>query len=101
MLSDSTTISSSELLFTNGVTEIKVGDVVTGETSGKSGTVRSITLSSGSWAGDDAAGSMQLVGSTGTFTSGEYLKVGSVVEMAKAGTYTAGTVGIIATEGLC
>lgn len=98
LLSDSTTISSSELSFTNGVTEIKVGDVVTGETSGKSGTVRSITLSRGSWAGDDAAGSMQLVGSTGTFTSGEYLKVGSVVEMAKAGTYTAGTVGIIATE---
>jgi len=98
LLSDSTTISSSELSFTNGVTEIKVGDVVTGETSGKSGTVRSITLSSGSWAGDDAAGSMQLVGSTGTFTSGEYLKVGAVVEMAKAGTYTAGTVGVIATE---
>jgi len=42
--------------FGTGTSEISVGDVVTGETSGKSGTVVAVRVLSESWVGGDAAG---------------------------------------------
>jgi len=61
-----------------GTTEIKAGDKLVGATSGATFKVREVlTLSSGTWAGGDAAGS--LIGdvdeATGTITSGENVYV--------------------------
>lgn len=58
------------LLFTSGGTsEVEVGDTLTGSSSAATAVVSSITLSSGSWAGTDAAGQFVLTSQSGTFQS--------------------------------
>lgn len=71
--------------FTTGLNEITVGMVVQGTTSGAWGTVSDVTVTSGTWAGDDAAGTINVhyaVDSDGGgfsgFTNGEILKVRNV-----------------------
>ena len=56
------------LAFTGGGTyEIEVGDTVTGHISGATGFVQAVTVTSGTWAGGDAAGTLTLRRLTGTF----------------------------------
>ncbi len=58
------------LLFTGGgAHEVIVGDTLTGAGSAATAVVSSITLSSGTWAGTDAAGQFILTSQTGTFQS--------------------------------
>lgn len=45
-----------DIPFTSGSVEPQEGEVLTGATSGETATVVSVSLSSGSWAGGDAAG---------------------------------------------
>ncbi len=59
-----------------GTTPIAVGDTVTGGTSGQTAKVVYITVTSGSWAGGDAAGSIYVGTPSGAFTNGEALLVG-------------------------
>lgn len=69
------------LAFTSGGTyEIKVGDTVTGEASGKTMLVKFVRVTSGSWAGEDAVGWL-LGTASGTFQS-ETLKVGTNSDVA-------------------
>lgn len=70
------------LNFDTGTAEIAVGNTITGLSSAKTGEVLSITLTSGSWAGGNAAGQMVLFNVTGvgTFTNNEELKVGGVTK---------------------
>ncbi len=63
------------LAFDSGSDEILKGDVVTDATAGGSFTVASITVTSGTWAGGDAAGYMELLGETGTITNNNELNV--------------------------
>jgi hypothetical protein len=66
------------LLFTSGGTyEVKPTDTVTGVTSAKTMVVNFVRLTSGSWAGGDAAGIL-LGTPSGAFTAAEVLKVGTV-----------------------
>lgn len=66
-----------ELAFTSGGTyEVISGNTITGATSGATATVFDVVLTSGSWAGGDAAGTLWLNGQTGTFQS-ENLNVGA------------------------
>ncbi len=64
-----------------GTTAIAVGDTIVGESGGATGVVQSITLTSGSWAGGDAAGVIRLHTKTGTFQS-ETIKVGTDLNLA-------------------
>ena len=65
------------LAFTSGGTYvIAVGDTITGATSGATASVGVVTVSSGSWAGGDAAGNLTLRRLTGTFQA-ENLNVGA------------------------
>jgi hypothetical protein len=52
-----------------GTHQVLVGDILTGATSGATGRVIAITLTSGTWAGGDAAGVITLCGQVGTFQS--------------------------------
>lgn len=61
--------------FTDGSAAISAGDTVTGGTSGETATVVDVTLSSGSWAGGDAAGYIAVEGPSGDYTLGENLEV--------------------------
>lgn len=67
-----------------GTTEIKAGDVLVGATSSAVAIVKSLTLTSGTWAGGDAAGTFTLKCQVGTFQS-ENVKVGAGTNDATVG----------------
>lgn len=72
-----------------GTTAIAAGNTITGATSGATGYVQSVTLTSGTWAGGDAAGVITFRRKTGTF-SAENLNVGAATNLATInGTVTA------------
>jgi len=54
-----------------GTNDIAVGDIIEGATSGAFADVLKVTVSSGSWAGGDAAGTLEVFVSYGTWQSGE------------------------------
>ena len=59
-----------EVAFTSGgVSEILVGDTLTGATSGKSFVVTKVILTGGTWAGGDAAGRIFLASKTGALVA--------------------------------
>lgn len=73
-----TNASVSRMSFNSGGTyEVLVGDTLTGATSGATGVVFDIELTSGSWAGGDAAGTIWLNSVTGTFNGTENANVGA------------------------
>lgn len=64
------------LSFDSGSVGLCAGDVVTGDTSGATGTVlEAATPSAGSWAGGDASGTVSLYNVTGTFVDDEGLEI--------------------------
>jgi hypothetical protein len=68
-----------KLAFTSGgTTQIQVGNTITGGTSTATGIVEATHLSSGTWAGGDAAGFLYIRQKTGTFVTGEPILVSSV-----------------------
>lgn len=60
-----------KLSFTLGSVIFTVSRIVQGASSHAAGTIKSVTLSSGSWALGTAAGYLILSGASGTFTAGE------------------------------
>jgi hypothetical protein len=63
------------ITFTSGGTAvIAAGDTIIGATSGATADVVSVTLASGSWAGGDAAGTLTIKNSVGTWGNNEKLK---------------------------
>lgn len=71
-----------------GTTEIVVGDWIVGATSGAKAEVVGVTLTSGTWAGGDAAGVLTVRSQHGTFQS-ENLKVAAGTNDATIATDTA------------
>lgn len=74
---DNENLSSPTLAFDAGATEIKDDDVITGASSGKTATVKQVTVTSGAWADGDAAGYLSITGNSGTWTDGEKIQVDS------------------------
>lgn len=71
-----------EVAFTSGGTyEVLEGDIITGATSAATAIVRRVILTSGTWAGGDAAGRLIVNTQTGTFQS-ENLDVGANTNVA-------------------
>jgi len=70
------------LAFTSGgTTEIEEDDVITGAISGATATVKRVILTSGTWAGGDAAGTFILYSQSGTFQA-ENVDVGASTNLA-------------------
>jgi hypothetical protein len=61
------------------------GQIVTGATSGATGTIRRVVIDSGTFAGSNAAGFLILYGITGNFQNGENLNVPSPAMTMDAG----------------
>jgi len=72
---DDEALTSPTLSFDGGEVEILVGDTITGATSGKTATVKIVTIASGAWADDDAAGYLSIISNTGTWTNSEEIYV--------------------------
>jgi len=67
-----------EFTFTSGGTyEITPGDTITGATSGSTAVVSRVHLTSGSWAGGDAAGTIRVTGTPSGAFSAENINVGA------------------------
>jgi hypothetical protein len=64
-----------ELAFDTGSTEFAEGNIVTGQSSGATGTIKRVVQASGTWTGNDAAGYLIFASVTGTFQAGENLRV--------------------------
>ncbi len=62
-----------ELTFTSGSTEPDEGDAIQGQTSSATATVARVVLTSGTFAGGDAAGKLILSGVSGTFNASELI----------------------------
>jgi hypothetical protein len=60
--------------FDAGTDVPSVGDYIRGNSSGAVGILLAVTLSSGSWDGNDAAGSLFMWGVSGTFINNEILE---------------------------
>jgi len=70
-------LKPASLAFTSGGTyTVSPGDTITGATGAATAIVEKVTLSSGTWAGGDAAGTLSVYGQSGTFEA-ENLNVGS------------------------
>jgi len=77
----------AKLKFTGGLAAgIAVGNTVTGATSAHTGVVRRIVITSGTFAGNNAAGYLILSGATGSFTNGENLQVAASTRAVASGT---------------
>jgi hypothetical protein len=59
--------------FTGGNQEPTVGSLIIGQTSLATGQIIQVTVTSGSWAGGDAAGALRLRNQSGNFQAGENL----------------------------
>lgn len=81
------------LNFTTGTAAIAIADAVTGATSAATGKVVNVILSSGSWAGGDAAGYLIIYDVTGTFVTTENLQVAAATKAHASGTQIIGTIG--------
>ncbi len=56
-----------------GTTELKTGDKIEGNSSGATGIIRAIEITSGSWAGGDAAGYLYFSTTSGTWQNNEQI----------------------------
>ena len=71
------------MAFTSGgTTAIAVGNTITGATSGHTAKVQRVVVTSGSWAGGDAAGYLAVTDATGPFAASENLDVGGSTNLA-------------------
>lgn len=78
-----------ELSFTNGSVLIPEGATVEGQTSGATGVVARAVLETGSWGGSPAAtGRLILSSTTGTFQTGENLRIGGTTHAHAGGAAT-------------
>ncbi len=71
-----------KLNFDAGTDAIVAGDWIVGATSGAAGCVVSITVESGTWAGDNVVGYLIIDSMVGTFANNEKLKVAADATMA-------------------
>lgn len=67
-------IAPCRIAFTSGWIEIKIHDKLKGLTSGATGIVRAVEVTSGSWIGGDAAGYIYFRKVTGTWNSSETIR---------------------------
>jgi hypothetical protein len=87
------------LPYTSGGTYVvKAGDIITGHTSGATGLVTSVTITSGSWAAGTAAGNIKLRRLTKEFQA-ENLDVGTSLNVATISGSITGETPITSTTG--
>jgi hypothetical protein len=74
------------IAFTAGqAAAVAAGNTITGLTSGASATVTHVTLTGGSFAGNDAAGWLGVASQSGTFLAGEALRVSGTTRATASG----------------
>lgn len=80
-LIEAMTADAWSMAFTSGSREPVAGNTVTGGTSGATGFVQGVAVSSGSWAGGDAAGTITIRRKSGTFAA-ETINIGAELNVA-------------------
>jgi len=74
-----------------GLTDILAGMRIVGQTSGAVGIILSVTVSSGAWAGSDAAGEVRIYNLSGTFQDNEaisFIRVGDGLDSVLSGGFS-------------
>jgi hypothetical protein len=86
----------SVLAFDAGVTEISVGDTVTGASSSATGVVASVQVNTGTWGSSNAAGFLILSDVTDNFSNDENIQVSTVTRAVANGADVKGIRGFTA-----
>jgi hypothetical protein len=93
-------LSSKRIIaFESGVSSVSVGNTIIGATSGDTGYVEAVSISSGSWAGNNTAGTITARRCSGTFAAGEILKVGDTTKCTVASITNTDVVSNVITYG--
>lgn len=92
-------IQITSLRFDNGDVEIKEDDVITGGTSGKTATVKKISVVSGAYSTSNAAGYLTILSNTGTWTDNEEIQVNGVKRALVQGSTQPSTYTVATTQG--
>ena len=87
------------LAFDTGTKEIIAGATITGETSGKTAEVTSVTITGGSYAGSDAAGYISVKNNSGTWTDGENVQVNGSNHVVVNGASQPANVSVASADG--
>ena len=87
------------LAFDNGSVEISEGDSLEGGTSGETATVTSITITSGTIAGSDAAGYISVKNNSGTWTDGEDIQLSGIKYAEVNGSSQPADVAVASADG--
>ena len=87
------------LAFDAGTLEISEGASIVGATSGKTATVTSVTISSGTYAGSDAAGYISVKDNSGTWTDGEKIQINGINHADVNGATQPAEVSVAAADG--
>lgn len=77
--------------FDTGTNEIFPGDTIVGHTSGATALVKAVVVTSGTWAGGDAAGYIVFTNMTGTPVAGEHVYVNGAKHAESVGSYSVTT----------
>lgn len=77
--------------FNTGAREVFPGDTIVGHTSGATALVKAVVVTSGTWAGGNAAGYMVFTNMTGTPVASEHVYVGGLKACESVGTYSTTT----------
>ena len=97
---DDETLQMSTIAFDGGEVEIEEGDEITGSSSGKTATVKKITIVTGAYSTDDAAGYISITGNTGTWTNNEEIQVRGVKRALVNGASEPSTVNVAKANGV-
>ena len=96
---DNESLKMPLLAFDAGTLEISEGASLVGATSGKTATVTSVTISSGTYAGSDAAGYISVKDNSGTWTDGEKIQINGTNHADVNGASQPAEVAVAAADG--
>jgi len=96
---DNESLKMPLLAFDAGTLEISEGASLVGATSGKTATVTSVTISTGTYAGGDAAGYISVKNNSGTWTDGEKIQINGTDHADVNGASQPAEVAVAAADG--
>ena len=97
--SDNENLNMPLLAYDSGSIEISAGDAIVGGTSGKTATVTSITIATGTVAAGDAEGYISVKNNSGTWTDGEAININGIDHASVNGSSQPSNVTVAVADG--
>jgi len=99
VFADDENLQMSTLAFDAGEVEILEDDVITGSSSGTTATVKKVTITTGAYSTNDAAGFISVLSNSGSWTNNEEIRVSGVKRALVNGASEPATVTVAVAQG--